>query len=87
MAFGFVGANNDLPSMIRKFDAMAKALGRRRDRTEDNEGGGNSMADKSPQMVTLMYRRVSGLSLVSGEDGEVLQWQYHGHRHGCFVFV
>ena len=42
MAFGFVGANNDLPSMIRKFDAMAKALGRRRDRTEDNEGGGHS---------------------------------------------
>ena len=49
-------------------------------------GAATLMADKSPQMVTLMYRRVSGLSLVSGEDGEALQWQYHGHRHGCFVF-
>ena len=45
------------------------------------------MAHKSPRSVTLMYRRVSGLSLVLGEGGEVLQWQNHGHRHGCFVFL
>ena len=50
-------------------------------------GAATLMADRSPRMVTLMFRRVSGLSLVPGEDGEALQWQYHFHRHGCFVFL
>ena len=45
------------------------------------------MAQISRGEPALMYRRFSGLSVMSWEEEEALRCRFWGDRHGCFVFL
>ena len=64
-----------------------------RSRTErsKNEGNGDDgegqMAQTFASMMALMYRRLSGVLLVSGVEVGPSRWLISGRRHGCFVLL